>query len=382
MNDKIQELIDLTLGDDGYISPKETDFIIRKAKELGEDPEEVLMCINVANAKAERANQEERQKAKGMSCPWCNMTIPELSEECPYCHKKITARASQELEEILDNLENALVDLKAGKDIAKSKAVVERFTRKAQLKYSENPKIKNLIADIETETVAAEKRALDEREEAARLLRKHQKAEMKAKRNETIFSVIKANKKLVGIGALILLIAIIWGIKRFTSGPDYANDPKVCTEAINDAIEAGNLKNAEALYSTYYHEHGIHGIEPAIENIAKAYIEKGDLEKALSYGKHLDGFQDDGPIIPLVEQKYIEKGDYDKAENCHDYWGRPREYFDFLCKCIDNLKEKGDNSKIKSFIERKASFFNSRLSNDEEWQNAAVKKRLYEYAGI
>jgi hypothetical protein len=42
----------------------------------------------------------------------------------------------------------------------------------------------------------------------------------------------------------------------------------------------------------------------------------------------------------------------------------------------------GKSSRVKSYIDRKIGHYDSSLTHEAEWQQAAVKKRLYRYAGI
>lgn len=66
--------------------------------------------------------------------------------------------ATKELEEILDNLEEALINMKSRKDFDRSKAIVERYERKARMYYSNHPKIKALLAEVDEEMKLAEKK--------------------------------------------------------------------------------------------------------------------------------------------------------------------------------------------------------------------------------
>jgi hypothetical protein len=82
-----------------------------------------------------------------------------LTDKCPHCGENITAQASEELQEIFDNLEEALVGLKSGNNVRENKAIVERFARKAKMYYGSNPKIQKLLEEVENELSIAEKRA-------------------------------------------------------------------------------------------------------------------------------------------------------------------------------------------------------------------------------
>ena len=143
---------------DGILTDKERQVILKKAEKLGLDLDEVDLYLDAQQQKIEQASDAAVRMRKGKTCPYCNGSIPQFTDKCPHCNENITPAASQELQEILENLEEALVDLKAGKEIEKSKAVVERYARKAQLYYGSNPKIQKLLAEVEGETSVAEKR--------------------------------------------------------------------------------------------------------------------------------------------------------------------------------------------------------------------------------
>jgi hypothetical protein len=76
------------------------------------------------------------------------------------------------LEEILDNLEDALVNMKSRKDFDRNKAIVERYERKARMYYSNHPKIKALLAEVGDEMHEAENRikSVERKEAVASLL--------------------------------------------------------------------------------------------------------------------------------------------------------------------------------------------------------------------
>ena len=125
---------------------------------MGLDRDEIDLYLDAQVQKIEQATDAAERKKKGKLCPFCNKPIPQLAEKCPFCEEIITPEASKELQEILDNLEEALVALKSGWNLELSKATVERYARKAKLYYSNNPKIKTLLEEIKEETEEAEKR--------------------------------------------------------------------------------------------------------------------------------------------------------------------------------------------------------------------------------
>ena len=145
---------------DGVLTDKERSVILNKAEKMGLDRDEIDLYLDAQVQKIDQQTDAAARRQKGKQCPYCGGSVPQLTDKCPHCGENITPEASKELQEIFDNLEEALVDFKSGKDIAKSKATVERYVRKAKLYFSNNPKIKNLLAEVEGETAIAEKKAI------------------------------------------------------------------------------------------------------------------------------------------------------------------------------------------------------------------------------
>lgn len=196
--EELQSLIDQYLTD-GVLTEKERAVILKKAEGMGLDRDEIDLYLDAEVQKIDQATDAAVRRQKGKQCPHCGAYVSQMTDKCPECGQYITPEATKELEEILDNLEEALVNMKARKDVERSKATVERYARKARMYYSNHPKIKILLAEVETEVVETESRIKSE------------------KRNEAIMSVIK-NKWLWGSMPLIIAIAMM--IIGFSIGGD------------------------------------------------------------------------------------------------------------------------------------------------------------------
>lgn len=142
---------------DGVLTEKERQVILKKAEGMGLDRDEIDLYLDAQVQKIDQATDAAVRKQKSKSCPYCGAPVPQLTDKCPECGQFITPEASKELQEILDNLEDALVDFKSGRNIERSKATVERYARKARMYYSNHPKIKPLLAEVEIEIEKAEK---------------------------------------------------------------------------------------------------------------------------------------------------------------------------------------------------------------------------------
>lgn len=361
MNQEFVDLVQEYLAD-GVISNQEREVLLRKAQKLGVDFDEAFFYIQAQEQKAENAQAEVERKEKGSICPHCKAPLTELADICPKCHEPISPKASKELQEILDNLEDALVAFKSGRNITEAKALVERYARKAKLYYSHNEKIIKVLYDIEIEVAASER---------------------KVKQRAVLNAIGKRWKLIAGVVAVIVLAIVIMIVSR----PTPEKDAATCVEAVQQAIKRGNITKAENYCTAYTNRQGPWSrgdIESAIYSVTEAYIAAGEVEKAEQfctvYGFIGSSYYEDHPIVLKVQDAYIKLGKYDEAEKCVDY-SSPSEYFEFLCKCLDHIIENDGRTEAKSFIDRKIYYYTTTYYG-QEWKQDAVRSRLYQYAGI
>ncbi len=164
--EELQALIDQYLTD-GVLTEKERAVILKKAEGMGLDRDEIDLYLDAEVQKIDQATDAAVRRQKGKSCPHCGAYVSQLTDKCPECGQYITPEATKELEEILDNLEEALVNMKARKDIERNKATVERYARKARMYYSNHPKIKILLAEIDADVQETENRIRTAKREEA-----------------------------------------------------------------------------------------------------------------------------------------------------------------------------------------------------------------------
>lgn len=155
---EFEELLKVALTD-GIITPAERQVLLKKAQSLGMDIDEADLYISAEIQKLEMQLEATKKQELGRVCPSCGTSIPQLASKCPACGEPVTAEASKELKAVLNNLENALVLLKSGKDVEKSRAEVERYIREAKLYHENNPKINMLVDEVKKEMLMAEERA-------------------------------------------------------------------------------------------------------------------------------------------------------------------------------------------------------------------------------
>ena len=328
LDDLIQEYLT-----DGIISAKERQVLLDKAMSLGLNVDEVDLYIDAQQQKADQAVAAAMNKRRGKTCPYCGSSIPELTDKCPNCGGNITPEASKELEEIFEELEEALVNFKSGDadSISRSKAEVERYVRKAKMYYGNNPKVQRMLEEVEAESAAADE-------------------EMKKNaRNKLI-----AKYKWFIIGAVVVVLGVGYYLYQ-SSKPEYS--AAKTSSLMMDAIKEGDIEKAQALQDAY------------TSHFNQYYSDVSEAAKALENAK---------------AKKAIEAGDYDKAFEDLSTLSMTSEscaapYYNRICQCLDDMKTKGKSiSEMQKFIDRKIEAYDKEAYH-EEWSKANVKKRLYDY---
>ena len=173
LSEELEALIQEYLTD-GVITDKERQVILKEAEKMKLDRDMVDLIIDARQQKIDQETDATIRRQKGKQCPHCGAFVSQMTDKCPECGQYITPEATKELEEILDNLEEALINMKARKDIERNKAIVERYARKARMYYSNHPKIKVLLAEIDADVQETENRLKSvERKEAVTSLLKN-----------------------------------------------------------------------------------------------------------------------------------------------------------------------------------------------------------------
>lgn len=199
----IPEALDFLIKEyltDDILTPKERQVILKEAEALGLDRDKIDLYLDAQVQKIDQATDAAIRKQKGKTCPYCGKSVPQLADKCPHCDEEITVQASEELQQIFDNLEDALVDMKSGKDFSRNKAKVDRYARKAKMYYGNNPKIQKLLTEIEYESCKAMETAA-----------KKEKALKRKEFLEKWWSLIVVIGMLVG-SVLLAIIGITVGI--------------------------------------------------------------------------------------------------------------------------------------------------------------------------
>lgn len=109
MDSKVEEMIRMAAAD-GVITDAEKAIIIKKAKELGEDPDMVELAIEGEIGSLHK--EEKRVEAKGQKCPNCGEIIPAGQVACPLCgfaliHSEVNSTAMK-LQKDLANIREQL----------------------------------------------------------------------------------------------------------------------------------------------------------------------------------------------------------------------------------------------------------------------------------
>ena len=234
---------------------------------MGLDRDEIDLYLDAEVQKIDQQTDAAVRKQKGKTCPFCGGSVPQLTDKCPHCGENITPEASTELQEIFDNLEEALVDFKSGKDIAKSKATVERFMRKAKMYYGNNPKIQKLLEEVEMESAKAEK-----------------VAKANARKN-TFVKILTYNWKITAAVILAVLIGIFMLFHESDEDKLAKDEAQIenLSEEVSELVDAGNLDKANnKLVNTIFLKSIpiVKYYDPIYLKVIKAHIKNGNYEAA------------------------------------------------------------------------------------------------------
>lgn len=272
LDDLIQEYLS-----DGIITAMERQVLLNKAKSLGLNLDEIDLYIDAQQQKADQAVAAAMNNRRGKTCPFCGSSIPELTDKCPNCGGNITPEASEELAEIIEYLEDALVNFKSGEDVDKSKAEVERYMRKARLYYGNNPKIQRLLEEVEYES----------------------KAVMTKAKKKLLLNFISKNSKI--ILSLFVFILISGTIYYFATLPPKHERERIekdekafsavkkTADEVNDFLEKGEVdKAANALTmcevsdlgDVWSQKQATALYKSLLANVIDAYLDKGQKKKA------------------------------------------------------------------------------------------------------
>lgn len=358
MNPEIDKLIQEYLTD-GIISEKERKVLLRKAESMGLDIDEVDLYIDAQQQKVDQVIDAAAQKKRGASCPFCGGSVPQLTDKCPHCGEHITVEASKEIEELINQLEEALVTLKSGKDVKKSKADVERYVRKAKLYYENNPKINKLLGEIDTEL----SKTLSEQKKEA---------------------IIDLFKKYWYIIVALLVVLILLFVFR----PTRINDAEKCIEAITEVLEDGNVEEAIKYYESF-DGGGYSKIHSVIAPIITAGAKHNKMDVTYDFlDRHF--YTDDYQV--MLQDIYINSGKFEEYEKISgiatEYYGEADlDYVEFLERVIVYLQANGRQSEIKKILDDRLDYFDDDERIERGWSNydysrPVVKKRLYKRAGI
>lgn len=219
---ELMELLQVFLTD-GIITDKERKVLLTKAQMLGVDPDEFDLYIDAQVQICRKQAAAAERRKKGNVCRSCGAMLEMFDDKCPHCGASQVPEVSKEVEELINNLEDAVqnlvgvaIELKnkskldiatvvkfyfkccfpplfllGSKDTTKqkyalAKSNVERYIRKAKMYYANNKTIRYLI---------------DEAESAIKMADSEIASEKKKKRN-IIIAVIAVYILLLAVGYL------------------------------------------------------------------------------------------------------------------------------------------------------------------------------------
>ena len=318
MNKEFTDLVQEFLTD-GFISPKEREVLLRKAQKLGIDIDEADLYIDAQQQKENIKIDQAIKKKQGRECPFCGGIINDLVDKCPHrgCEKAITPQASEELEQILEALEKALVGFKSDKKQgAKNKAIIERYSRKARMYYEHNPKVHSLLEQIDDEVKRAEEARRQEEKAAEEARRRRKKAAEEAERKK------KRSTIIIVIVSFLFPLGLIWWSIYYAFTEESSKEPskeKSVIEQVQMYINDDEISLAESTLSDAMmmeeHAYRIFSKYDAIcYKIVKYHLDEDDLSAAedfaLEYRAILmdDDRWEDSSCYKLLKEKFKEAG--------------------------------------------------------------------------
>lgn len=90
MHPEIEKLVDLAIAD-GQITDQERNVILKKASELGVDPDEAEMILEGKLHQLEASKPKQKEKVGNIkTCPACGGSIKAMDVICPSCSHEMT----------------------------------------------------------------------------------------------------------------------------------------------------------------------------------------------------------------------------------------------------------------------------------------------------
>ena len=336
---------------DGIISDDEMTILMHKAQSLNVNPYEFKLYAEAQVKMMYQDKEDAKKQQMGRLCPHCGKSVELFADKCGHCGRPITPEASKEVEEIINALEDALVDMKSGKDIARNKATVERYQRKATMYYGNNPKIAQLVEAINVELKKAEK----------------------SSRNNAILNWINSHKLLT---AVLVVVVVLVTVKVGSSivnavHQTHKNNPQICLDEMRAAIAAGDLSQAELLYGEYATDGK--SDEACVKVLVDAFFNAKDYAKVEEYAGL--SMHTKIRLALIADGKYTEAEDYMVTTSEAELVAHANE-------CIVHMVETGvDPVKItaycKSMAKKAASFGTHSMGKEMR-----IEKQLLETAGL
>ena len=360
---------------DGVLTGKERQVILNKAEKMGLDRDEIDLLLDAEIQKIEQAADASARQRKGKTCPYCGGAVPQLAEKCPHCDENITAQASEELQEIFDNLEEALVEMKSGRDLRRSKATVERYIRKAKMYYGNNPKVQKILEEVESESVKVEK-----------------KVKSKTLKDNILKS--RAFSGLLSIAfSLFVLFIIIPYMWRCTNNESEINESSNnLSTLITNYLEDGDLAAAKESLIDFVVPKGcypstfVEKFDGTYQKVIRAYVKEGDYdaieELAIAYRSKICDERSwaESPIYIYLKSIYKKEGlDFTILEPMEDE--KNNQDSDELLKDAEDQIEKALKD-AEDQIEKAAEQINSdELLKDAEEQIKRAAEEINEVSG-
>lgn len=351
---ELEALIEATLAD-GVLEDNEKAALVKRAQAEGVDLGELEIYINsimqkrmqTKTAEEEARDAEHRREQQGNICPHCGTVIPPLTKICPNCGRATNAnetQADKELQNIIDQLEKYLVEVKAGnvKEYSRNKATLEALIRKAEAFYGNDQKIKKILFELKEEVTVVERKI--------------------SSRKKTIFGIIAAV-----VVALLVVGYFLYSNYQLT------HDPALVKEKVLKYLNEDDPASAE----TYLFDSriGWRDEDQLVINIVQYYLDKADYRKGYDYLNEQLEFSPNG-LLPDYKNGIIldllKKSDYENAILLQKSFYSKKTTFElFINQMIDN----GDIEKAKDFVKQ----YSGQIASNSNKSETEILKGYMDY---
>ena len=432
-DERIEQLISAALAD-GVLTEKEKQVLFKKAHAEGIDLDEFEIILDARLLEAQEAEKKKREKAAPKSdkyadvkkCPACGSIIPPNTKVCPGCGM-VFSNEQSDIKEIID-LQNSYAKISKFKPntplapVLLSIFIITTLLTvfawifgvlceapgylwisaiswigivigiiicivKFEVRFTSfNTNYNSAVGEYHKLFSTAQAFYSQDKNTILRI------KEINDRTQVTISSNAKASKRYSCLAYCTLFISVFLVISLpFLWFDDVLikNSPEKCLSAVEQAINMGEMDQAEFLYKDFVKSTGnrsryfkYKGGNVAIA-LLQAFIDQGNEEKVLCYAKEsMSGrdYYDKRDFVVLyavvdfyvAQERYLDALDWVARSNIEGITAYT--YREVMKRSVVNMNRKGQKSEALKFINNNSYLFNNEASDSEYYKSKVVKE--------